>query len=72
MQSREDWKKEVEAKFLADAFRELARFAQQAGFPVAAYLAGLAELDIAQEALLPEYLESLSAHGLASHWPRRR
>jgi hypothetical protein len=71
MQSRENWKREVEAKFLANAFGELARFSQQAGFPVAAYLAGLAELDVAQEALLPSYLESLSANGLACRWPRR-
>jgi hypothetical protein len=72
MQSREHWKQQVEARFLAHSFRELAGFARRAGFPMAAYLAGLAELDVAQEALLPEYLESLSAHGLASHWPRRR
>jgi hypothetical protein len=70
MQSRELWKKQAEAKFLANSFRELAGFAQNSGFPIAAYLAAIAELDVAQQVPFPEYQESLSARGLASRWPR--
>jgi hypothetical protein len=63
MSYREQRKKREEALFITASCRTISAFALQAGYPAAAYLLNLAELDVAQSEMLPEYLEAIRAFG---------
>jgi hypothetical protein len=62
MTYREERRRRDEAQFIAATCRTMAAFAWRAGFPTAAYLMGVAELDIAQSAMLTEHLKMMESH----------
>jgi hypothetical protein len=61
MSYRKERKTRDEALFIAATCRTISAFAFQAGYPTAAYLLDLAELDVAQTEMLPEYVEAVRA-----------
>lgn len=66
MNYREQRKRRDEALFIASTCRKISAFARQAGYPTAAYLLDLAELDVAQTEMLPEYVEAAKAWASSS------
>ena len=69
MSYRKERKKRDEAVFITSVCRTISSFARQAGYPTAAYLLNLAELDVAQTEMLPEYLEAVKAQATAPGLP---
>jgi len=66
MKEREQRKKRDEARFIAAMCRTFSAFALKAGYPTAAYLFNLAELDVAESEMLPEYLEAVNTLSVVS------